>query len=204
MGVPPPGCLSTFKRAVVETFVRSYFSLLFYLIVCRNPDQWPEITSLGSWYIKCIDESFPRVLSSVPLMCHGLSDFGSPILIYIIMKCTYDLSHVRDTVSYGSALTWTLLLSVWKQFTATQNQMNASATSGNPLQSCLVFHLILDLLQKTSFWANCNSSYDIILSYLVKNSIQRNMNRRGEKCVGARWEKSLSFTKITKEMNQLQ
>ena len=44
--------------------------------------------------------------------------------------------------------------------------------------------------------------YDIILSYLVKNSIQRNMNRRGEKRVGAGQEKSLSFTKITKEMNQ--
>ena len=46
------------------------------------------------------------------------------------------------------------------------------------------------------------TSYDIILSYLVKNSIQRNMKRRGEKRVGAEREKSLSFTKITKEMNQ--
>ena len=80
--------------------------------------------------------------------------------------------------------------------------MNALATSRNPLQSCLVFHLILDLLQKTSFCANLNSSCDIILSYLVKNSIQRNMNRRDEKRVGAGRKKSLSFTKITKEMNQ--
>ena len=108
----------------------------------------------------------------------------------------------RDTVSYGTALTCTLLLSVWKEFTSTRNQMYASATPRNPLQSCLVFHSIIDLLQKTSFWANFNSSYDIILSYLVKNSIQRNMNRRGEKRVGARRKKSLSFTKITKEMNQ--
>ena len=82
------------------------------------------------------------------------------------------------------------------------NPKSASATSRNPLQSCLVFHLILDLLQKTCFWANFDSSYDIMLSYLVKNSIQRNKNRRGEKRVSARWEKSLSFTKITKEMNQ--
>ena len=51
---------------------------------------------------------------------------------------------------------------LWKEFTSTRNQMNASATSRNPLQSFLVFHLILDLLQKTSFWANFNSSYDII------------------------------------------
>ena len=35
-----------------------------------------------------------------------------------------------------------------------------------------------------------------ILSYLVKNSIQRNMKRRSEKRVGAGREKSLSFTKI--------
>ena len=65
------------------------------------------------------------------------------------------------------------------------NPKSASATSRNPLQSCLVFHLILDLLQKTCFWANFDSSYDIMLSYLVKNSIQRNKNRRGEKRVSA-------------------
>ena len=44
--------------------------------------------------------------------------------------------------------------------------------------------------------------YLLYLSYLVKNSIQRNMNRRGEKRVGSGREKSLPFTKITKEMNQ--
>ena len=65
----------------------------------------------------------------------------------------------------------------------------------------LVFHSILYLLQKTFFEANFNSSYDIILSYLVKNSTQRNIKRRGEKRIGAGREKSLSFTKITKEMN---
>ena len=74
--------------------------------------------------------------------------------------------------------------------------MYTSDTSTNPLQSCLVFHSILYLSQKTSFWANFYWSYDIILSYLVKNSIQRNMNGRGEKRVGARREKSPSFTKI--------
>ena len=46
------------------------------------------------------------------------------------------------------------------------------------------------------------SSYDIILSCLVKNNIQRNKRRRGEKRVGAGWEKSPSFAKMTKEMNQ--
>ena len=105
-------------------------------------------------------------------------------------------------ISYGTALTWTLLLPVWKVFTLTQNHIYASDTSRNPLQSCLVFHSIFDLLLKTSFWANFYSSYYIILSYLVRNSIQRNMNRGGEKCIGAGWEKSPLFTKITREMNQ--
>ena len=58
---------------------------------------------------------------------------------------------LRDTDSYGTALTWTLLLPVWKAFTSTQSQMYASDTCRNPLQSCLVFHSILVLLQKTSF-----------------------------------------------------
>ena len=100
-------------------------------------------------------------------------------------------SHLKG-YSYKTALAWTLLLPVWK----------ASDTSRNLLQSCLVFHSILDLLLKTSFWANFYLSYYIILSYLVKNSIQRNMNRRGEKCVSAGREKLHSFTKITREMNK--
>ena len=80
--------------------------------------------------------------------------------------------------------------------------MYASDTSRNPLQSCLVFHSILDLLLRNSFWANVYSSYYIISSYLVKNSIQRNMNRGGEKRVSAGREKSHSFTKITREMKK--
>ena len=104
--------------------------------------------------------------------------------------------------SCKTALTWRLFLLVWKAFTSTQNQMFASGTSINLLPSCLVFHLILDLLLKTSFWANFYSSYYIISSYLVKNSIQRNMNRGGEKCVSTGQEKSHSFTKTTREMNK--
>ena len=51
--------------------------------------------------------------------------------------------------SYGTALTWTLLLPVWKLFTSAWNQIYGSDTSRNPLQSCLVFHSILELLLKT-------------------------------------------------------
>ena len=105
-----------------------------------------------------------------------------------------------DTVSRGTALAWTLLFPVWKAFTSTRNQICASDTSRNPLQSYLVFHSILDLLLKISFWANFYSSDYIILSYLVKKSIQKNVNRKGEKRVGAGREKSPSFTKKTREM----
>ena len=77
--------------------------------------------------------------------------------------------------------------------------MYAFNTSRNPLQPYLVFHSILNLLQKTYFWANFNSFFYIILSYLVKNSLQRNMNRRGEKRAGAGREKSSSFTKISRK-----
>ena len=108
----------------------------------------------------------------------------------------------RDTVNYGSALTWTLLLPVWKAFTSTQNQIYALDTSRNPLQSCLVFHLILNLLLKTSLWANFYSSHYIILSYLVKSSVPRNINRTAEKRLGPVQEKLPSFTKVTWEMNQ--
>ena len=60
----------------------------------------------------------------------------------------------------------------------------------------------LNILLKTSFWANFNLPYDIIiLSYLVKNSIKEH-EQKSEKRLGAGREKSLSFTKITKEINQ--
>ena len=134
------------------------------------------------------------------------------LLLVIIFGWSYSsLSHASCmkgvlnfviTDAIVSSVKGTLLLPVWKAFTSTQDQTYVSDTSRNPLQSCLVFHSILNLLQKTSFWAIVNLSYDIILSYLVKNSIQMNMNRRGEKHVGAGQEKSPLFTKITKEMNQ--
>ena len=76
--------------------------------------------------------------------------------------------------------------------------MYASDTSRNPLQSCLVFHSILDPLLKTSLSANFYSFFDIILSYSAQNSIQRNMKRRGEKHVGTGREKSPSITNITR------
>ena len=103
---------------------------------------------------------------------------------------------------WGRAHLDTTFVSLKSVYLNPKSEMYTSNTSRNPFQSCLVFHSILDRLQKTSFWANVNLSYDIILSYLVKNNIQRNMNRIGEKCVGAGREKWPSLTKIAKEMNQ--
>ena len=92
-------------------------------------------------------------------------------------------------------MTWTLLLPVWK---------------GTSFQRCI--YESASILPSVSFdpWSfnenlflsKLHSSYYIILSYLVKNSIQSNMNRRGEKRIGAAREKLSSFTKITREMNQ--
>ena len=76
--------------------------------------------------------------------------------------------------------------------------MYASDTSRNPLQSCLVFYSILVLLLKIYWSPNFYSLFDIILSYLTYNSIQRNIKRRGEKHVGTRREKSPSITNITR------
>ena len=94
----------------------------------------------------------------------------------------------RNTVSYGNALTSTLLLPVWQAFTSTRNQLCLSDTSRIPLQPCLVFHSILNLILKTSFWANVYSFHKG-LSYFVKHSIQRNMKRSGGTHEGAGQEK---------------
>ena len=93
-------------------------------------------------------------------------------------------------VTYGTALTRTLVLPVWEAFTSTRNQIYAWDTSASILP-CLSFDF--DLLLKISFWANFFSSYYTVFSYLVENSIQRNMNRRGEKRVGDGRDKSPWF-----------
>ena len=70
----------------------------------------------------------------------------------------------------------------------------------NPLQSCLVFHSVLDLLQKPVFEQTL--THPITLFYHIWLKTASKGTRTGEKRVGAGREKSLSFTKITKEMNQ--
>ena len=74
----------------------------------------------------------------------------------------------RSAVSYGTMLTWTLAWPVRKAFTLTQNQMNVFDTYRNPLHSCLVFHSIFNLLQKTSFWANFDSQLMLKITSVVQ------------------------------------
>jgi len=67
----------------------------------------------------------------------------------------------RDTVSFGTALTWTVVFSLWKEFTSTWNQMYASSTSRNLLQSLQCFAWLSIIYGKTCFWVCFCSSYDI-------------------------------------------
>ena len=111
-------------------------------------------------------------------------------------------SYYRDTVIYGTALTWTLLLPVWKVFTTTRNQMFASDTSEIRFNLAWSFIRSSIFYRKPLFEQTLTHRMTLFLTYLVKNSIQRNINRRGKKRVCAGREKSPSFTKITKERNQ--
>ena len=84
------------------------------------------------------------------------------------------IQFLSDVFAAVAVLGRSLLLAMgprWPGHYFCRDQMYVSDTSRNPLQSWLMFHSILDFLQKISFWANFYSSC---------NSIQRNMNRRGE------------------------
>ena len=94
------------------------------------------------------------------------------------------VTHERDTVSFTTALTWTLLSQLWEEFTSTWNQSYASSTSQNPLQSSQCFTQFSIITEKNCFWVCFCSSYDIILSYLVKNSIDHISKRTWREDVG--------------------
>ena len=98
---------------------------------------------------------------------HSLN-FSFVSFIYHMQRCIPGAGLLGKQVMSRTCAVRYSALSVWKAFTSTRNQIYASDTSRNPLQSYLVFHSILDILLKTSFWANLNLPCDIILSYLVK------------------------------------
>ena len=104
-----------------------------------------------------------------------------------------------------TALTWTLVLSVWKASSSTWNQRYASNTSRNPLQSsqCFIGFSIF-------YWKPVSEyafAHPMILFYhiwlkTVWIASERNMKRRGGKREGAGQMKSPALTKITREMNK--
>ena len=110
--------------------------------------------------------AFTQVLNTPPPR-HSLN-FSFVSFIYQMQKCIPGAGLLGKQVMSRTCAVRYSALSVWKAFTSTRNQIYASDTSRNPLQSYLVFHSILDILLKTSFWANFNLPCDIILSYLVK------------------------------------
>ena len=82
----------------------------------------------------------------------------------------YNISHVAHLVlKVGSALTWTLVFSLWKEFTPTWNQN----TSRIPLQSLPCFASFSIVYWKICFWVCFCPSYDAVSSHLVKNSMDR-------------------------------
>ena len=78
---------------------------------------------------------------------HSLN-FSFASFIYQMQKC---IPRAGLLVSDVTDMRNTLFSPVWIAFTSTRNQIYASDTSRNPLQSYQVFHSILDLLLKISF-----------------------------------------------------
>ena len=81
---------------------------------------------------------------------HSLN-FSFLSFIYQMQKCIPRAGPLGKQVMSRTCAVRYSALSVWKAFTSTRNQIYASDTSRNPLQSYLVFHSILDLLLKMSF-----------------------------------------------------
>ena len=97
--------------------------------------------------------------------CKCQSIYTPRYFIWLLMSFTFILPlKETHTVSYGTALTWTLLLPVWKVFTSTRNQIYGSATLRNTLQSYLVFYSILDLFTRNLFMSKL---LFILLHYFI-------------------------------------
>ena len=80
-------------------------------------------------------------------------------------------------VSFLNALTWTLVLSVLKSVYLNLKSKIRVEYIQKSASIFPVFYWIFNLLLKTCFWVCFCSSNDIILSYLVKNSMDRASNK---------------------------
>ena len=156
---------------------------------CDNPERY------CGWFCVHSSSEPPR---------HSLN-FSFVSFIYQMQKCIPGAGLLGKQVMSRTCAVRYSALSVWKACTSTRNQIYASDTSRNPLQSYLVFHSNLDILLKTSFWANFNLPCDIILHYfdiILQYSKEREQKRWETRRRPAGEIAFNSFTKITREMNQ--
>ena len=69
----------------------------------------------------------------------------------------------RDTASFGMAMTWTLVFSLWKEFTPTWNQ----STSRILLQPSPCFAWFSVVYWKTCFWVCFCSSFNVVFIIFI-------------------------------------
>ena len=89
-------CRLSREQSLRHYFVRSYFSLLFYLIICRNPDQWPEITWIMVYQLNVLTNLFPGCFRHF-LWCAmvsvisdhrswSASSWNAPMIFHMLMR----------------------------------------------------------------------------------------------------------------------
>ena len=110
-------------------------------------------------------------------------------LYYLLGTCQFSGKLKGTQSAMGPRWPGHCFCPVWKAFTSTRNQMYPSDTFRNPLQSCLVFHSILDPLLKISFSVNFYSSITLFYHIWLETVF------KGTWIEG---EKSPSFTKIAR------
>ena len=117
----------------------------------------------GSYPVKCIlSDPFFTFMCSLHLVFYPKSPgFLTLISRFLVFWGWEVCSQLRNHADMDTSLASSK--SVYPQ-----NQMYVSYTSRNPLQSCLVFHSIFNLLLKTSFWANFDSSLRLKITSVVQ------------------------------------
>ena len=126
-------------------------------IIQQKIDAWQWILQSLKMYVSFYLWTKQKIILLWGLNKSEIEKYFKEVL-YTTIRCTYSFWPWFALTGHSQLWDYTDLDTTLarKVFTSTQNQMYqyASDTSRNLLQSCLVFHLILDLLLKTSFWAN--------------------------------------------------
>ena len=105
----------------------------------------------------------------------------------------------RDTVIYGTALTWTLVLPVWKTFTSTQNQMYGMRRI-HPLQSCLKFLSVTENLFTSKLVFILQSFF---FNHIWLNTLSKGTWKTCRHGVGAGQKNALAYQWQEKRINNI-